>query len=340
VLCGLAMNRMHAPFEAPLWLRNSHLQTLAVAAPFFSPPKWFATVPAHVRIPLPGAGSLHARAYWQPREEPKAAVLLVHGLGGTSQSLYVVRAAVALHRAGFHVVCLDLRGIAEGLDDAPALYHAGLTEDPRVAADWVAEQPGVSGVVLVGFSMGGHVAVRLAGELGGDVGPIRGIVAISAPLDLHAVSRAIARVRSLPYHAYVLRHLVGHALAFARRHPDRAHYDVTRVRRLRSVRSFDETVSAPMHGFQSVDDYYRRAAAGPFVPHIRIPTLLLHAEDDPMVPPWCVRPWLDHAPNVVEQQWSAHGGHVGWFGGLREDDWVETWAVRKAREFAERVTRA
>jgi predicted alpha/beta-fold hydrolase len=92
-----------------------------------------------------------------------------------------------------------------------------------------------------------------------------------------------------------------------------------------------------MHGFADADDYYRRASAGPFVRAIRIPTLLVHAEDDPMVPPSCVRPWLERAPSVVEQRWSERGGHVGWFGGLREEDWLETWPIRKAREFIARL---
>jgi len=327
------MNLADASFRAPVWLRNAHLQTLAVAAPLFAPPRSFPLAPEHARIPLPRGGSLHARVYWQEVAVPRTAVVLVHGLGGTSQSLYVVRAAVALHRAGFHVVCLDLRGVGEGLADAPALYHGGLTEDPRVAAEWTASRPGVSGVVIVGFSMGGHVSVRLAGELGDKPGPVRGVVAISAPLDLHAVARAIARLRSLPYHAYVLRHLVGHAEAFARLHPDKAPYDASGLPRLKRVRDYDAMVNVPMHGFASVDDYYRRASAGPFVRDIRVPTLIVHAEDDPMVPPWCVRPWLRDAPEAVEQVWSDRGGHVGWFGGLREQDWVETWAIQRVREF-------
>jgi uncharacterized protein len=221
--------------------------------------------------------------------------------------------------------------------DAPAIYHAGLTEDPRVGAAWLASRPGVSGVIIVGFSMGGHVAVRLAGELGDAAGPIVGVVAISAPLDLHAVSRAIERKRSLPYHAYVLKNLVKNARAFARQHPGRAPYDASRLGRLTRIRAYDDAVSAPMHGFASADDYYRRASAGPFVEKIRVPTLLLHAEDDPMVPPSCVRPWLEGAPGAVEQVWSDRGGHVGWFGGLSERAWVDTWAIRRAREFAERL---
>jgi uncharacterized protein len=326
-------------FIAPRWLRSAHLQTLAVAVPLWAPPRSFPVVPEHARIALPGGGSLHARAFWQDGTSggSRMAALLVHGLGGTSQSLYVVRAAVALHRAGYHVVCLDLRGVGEGASGAPSLYHAGLTDDPRVAAEWTASQPGVSGVVVVGFSMGGHVSVRLAGELDSEKGPIRGVVAISAPLDLKAVSRAIQRLRSLPYHQYVLRHLVANAEAFARHHPDQAHYDMTEVRRARRVRDFDARVIVPMHGFASVEDYYRRASAGPFVRDIRVPTLLLHAEDDPMVPPDCVRPWLDDAPRAVEQRWSDRGGHIGWFGGLREEDWVDTWAIRQVRDFIARV---
>jgi uncharacterized protein len=326
-------------FRTARWFRNAHLQTLAVAAPLFSPPRSFGATPVHEEIPLPEGGSLHARAYWQVGDERKMAVLLVHGLGGTSRSLYVLRAAVALYRAGFHAVCLDLRGVGEGALGAPSLYHAALTEDPRVTADWVASRPNVSGVVLVGFSMGGHVSLRLAGELGGSAGPIRGVVSISAPLDLHSVSRAIERLRSLPYHAYVLRHLVGHARAFARLHPGRARFDVSRLRRVRSVRAFDDFVIAPSFGFADVDDYYRRASAGPFISSIRIPTLVLHAEDDPMVPPFCVRPWLEGAPSVLREEWSGLGGHVGWFGGLREEHWVETWPMRKTREFVECVAK-
>jgi predicted alpha/beta-fold hydrolase len=314
------------------------VQTLCASLPLWGPPRSFSAPEEHARIPLPAGGSLHARVYWQRGAAPTPAILLVHGLGGTSQSRYVVRAAVALHRAGFHVACLDLRGVGEGVTDAPAIYHAGLTEDLHLAADWVAARAGVSGVIIVGFSMGGHVAVRFAGEVGECAGPVRGVVAISAPLDLHAVSRSIERLRSLPYHAYVLRNLVRNARAFARLHPQEARFDASRLGRLTRIRAYDDAVSAPTHGFASADDYYRRASAAPFIPGIRIPTLLLHAEDDPMVPPWCARPWLERAPRAVEQVWSERGGHVGWFDGVSERSWVETWAVKRVREFAERIS--
>jgi predicted alpha/beta-fold hydrolase len=322
-------------FAAPRWLRSAHVQTLGVTFPFWAPPRSFRQGPEHARIPLPGGGSLHARVFWQ--DEPRPAILLVHGLGGTSQSLYIVRAAVALFRAGYHVVCLDVRGAGEGLADAPSLYHAGLTEDLAVTAKWAAADPRTTTVAVVGFSLGGHVAVRFAGEVGDAPGCVSGVVAISAPLDLHKATQSMERVVSLPYHLYLIRHLVRQGQAFARAHPDKARFDPSRLRRLRRIRAYDETVVAPMHGFASAADYYRRAEAGPFVRHIRVPTLLLHAEDDPMVPPSCVRPWLDKAPSAVEQVWTDRGGHIGWFGGFGERDWVDTWAMRKVREFLRRV---
>jgi uncharacterized protein len=328
------------PFTAPLWLASTHVQSLGAALPLWAPPRSFR--PAHaefLRIPLPNGGALHGHAWWQtggtsPEERPRAAAILVHGVAGSSASRYVVRAAVSLHRAGWHVVRLDLRGAGDSIGDAPALYHAGLTEDLRVAVEQVASRAQVSGVALVGFSLGGHVVMRFAGELGDSrPGALRAAVAISAPLDLVEVTRAIERLRSLPYHRYVLRNLVRQGKAFARAHPQRARYDASSLGRLRTIRAYDREVIAPMHGFASAEDYYVRASAGPFVERIRVPTLLVHAEDDPVVPARTVRPWLANAPPALEQAWTHRGGHVGWFAGLSESLWVNTWAVERARAF-------
>src|SRR4029077_2015573 len=98
------------------------------------------------------------------------------------------------------------------------------------------------------------------------------------------------------YHMYVLQKLVRQATAFARMHPQRARYRVRSLLRLRTIRAYDSLVIAPMHGFGSAEDYYERASAGPFLGRIRIPTLLVHADDDPMVPPTTLRPWLPSPP--------------------------------------------
>jgi predicted alpha/beta-fold hydrolase len=321
----------HPPFAAPFWFRSSHLQTLGASLPFWAPPRTFRPAQDEgLRIPLPGGGggALHARAYWHEGKGPRPTVVLVHGVGGSSESRYLTRAAVSLYRAGWNTVRLDLRGAGGSIHDAPNLYHAGLTEDPAAALAFVACDPRTSGVALVGFSLGGHVLLRLAGELGGETGPsLRAIVSISAPVDLTRVTRAIERTRSLPYHAYVLRNLVRQGRAFARAHPQRARYDAGTLWRTRSIRAYDARVVAPMHGFASAEDYYERASAGPLLPRIAAPTLLIHAEDDPMVPAESVRAWLGNAPPSLEQVWSDTGGHVGWFGGLAEAHWVDTWAM-------------
>ena len=289
---------------------------------------------------LPSGGALHAHAWWHesaPRRRPVA--LLVHGVGGSSASRYLVRAAVSMYRAGLHAVRLDLRGAGASISDAPALYHAGLTEDLRVAIDCISKYEQANGVALIGVSLGGHVVLRLAGELGDrDTGALRAAVSVSAPLDLTKVTRAIERLRSLPYHRYVLRNLVRQGAAFARAHPHRAQYDARTLERLRTIRQYDGHVIAPMHGFASAEDYYARVSAGPLVEAIRLPVLLIHAEDDPMVPASTVRAWLTHAPPSVEQAWTERGGHVGWFAGMTESRWVDTWWLARARAFlADRV---
>ena len=219
---------------------------------------------------------------------------------------------------------------------APSLYHAGLTDDLASAVAWLGGSPRVDGVSLLGFSLGGHLALRWAGELGADPArapALRAVAAVSAPLDLEQTTRAMERVRSLPYHRYIATNLVKQGRAFAEHHPARAHYTSAELRPVRTIRAYDALVVAPMHGFSSAEDYYAKASAGPLVPRIAVPTLVVHAEDDPMVPAALVRPWLADAPPAVEQRWSAHGGHVGWFAGLGEDGWHRTWAMEQVLGF-------
>jgi predicted alpha/beta-fold hydrolase len=325
-------------FSSPRWLRSAHLQTLGAALPLWAPPRSFRPGRQEaLRITLPREGALHAVAWWQEGSKPRPAAILVHGVGGSSASRYVVRAAVAFAEAGWHAIRLDLRGAGESMPDAPELYHAGLTEDPRVALDAIAADPRVSGVAMVGFSLGGHVALRLAGELGDRVpAALRAVVSISAPLDLVQVAHAMERPRSLPYRRYVLGQLVRQGTEFARLRPLRAPYEARALRGLRTIRAYDEVVVAPMHGFASAFDYYTRVSAGPMLGRIVVPTLVVHADDDPMVPGPSVRAWLGGASRAVEQAWSATGGHVGWFAGVRQTSWVRTWAVDLAIDFVER----
>jgi predicted alpha/beta-fold hydrolase len=114
-------------------------------------------------------------------------------------------------------------------------------------------------------------------------------------------------------------------------------YDLRSLSDVRTIRAYDRLVIAPMHGFASAEDYYVRASAGPLLGRLALPTLLIHAEDDPLVPARTVHPWVDAAPPALLQHWTDRGGHVGWIAGLGESAWIDTWAMRRALEFL-RVT--
>jgi predicted alpha/beta-fold hydrolase len=260
-------------------------------------------------------------------------VVVVHGIGGSSASHYAVRAAVAIHRAGHHVVRLDLRGAGESIPDAPSLYHAGLSADLGVVVRHLAADPRADGVVLVGFSGGGSMALKLAAELGETSAGLRGVVSISAPLDYTRIGPWMDALARLPYRFHVLRGLSNGAREFARQHPERAHYRPGDVKRMSSFRHYDSTIIVPMHGFADVDAYYASASPGPLLGQIRVPTLLLHADDDPMVPGSTVRPWLAGASSSVRVALTPHGGHLGWVSGLDEASWITGWATQRALGF-------
>ncbi|MEO8875384.1 MAG: alpha/beta fold hydrolase, partial [Polyangiaceae bacterium] len=159
------------PIFAPAkWLQNAHIQTLGASLPFWARPKKFTEKEERIRIPLPNEddGALVVRAWWQTDPEPKTAVILVHGVGGDCGSQYVIRAAVAMHRAGYHAVRVNLRGAGEGISESTSLYHAGLTEDLRLLVDYFLKDPRVKDVAIVGFSLGGNATLKLSGEWGSD----------------------------------------------------------------------------------------------------------------------------------------------------------------------------
>jgi predicted alpha/beta-fold hydrolase len=262
------------------------------------------------------------------------AALLVHGIGGTSESRAMVRAGAALHRAGFHVVRLNLRGAGDGLREARSLYHAGLSSDLARAVRLLGGHSRVRGVVVLGVSGGGSMALKLAGEWG-DRAPacLRAIATISAPLDYVQVARQMERLRTLPYRRYVLGNLARMAVAFARLRPELAPYDAAAVGRARTFREFDERVIVPMHGMSGVDANYRSASSGPWLARVAVPTMLVHADDDPMVPGRTLLPWLDTASPAVRFARAARGGHVGFIGGLHEDAWINGWANARVLAF-------
>ncbi len=323
------------PWRAPWGLGHAAVQTAFAAIPLLSP-RLASTL---LRVPVAG-GAVHVHVTWRAASVRARApvALIVHGIGGSSESVYVRRAAAQLLGGGYHVARMDMRGAGESVHDAPSLYHAGLTSDVAAAVAALAEDPRASSVVLVGFSLGGQVVLRLLGEWA-DHAPsaVVAALAVSAPLDLALSSRLFERPALWPYRRYVVKHLLLQARAFQESRPKEA-------QRLRlgalsagsTIRAYDSAVVVPLHGFADADDYYRSASAGPLLPSVRVPTLVLHAADDPMVPLSSVLPSLDHASKAVEVAISRGGGHVGWAEGVTAAAFSNHWPLRVARAFLSR----
>ena len=328
---------MTSPFRPPRWLKSPHLQTIGAAAPLFAPPRSHTVAEEEsLRIPVGTDGHLHARAWWAgARTGARApAVVILHGIAGSKDSHCCVRAAVAVHRAGYHAVRLDMRGAGDSVVDAPSLYHAGLTTDLDLVVRHLAADPRVSGVLVLGFSGGGSQALKLAGEWG-DAPPagVLGVASISAPLDYTRVAARMDTLACLPYRFHVLRGLIDCARAFVQHHPQRAGYRSADLDGIKRFRNYDGSIIVPMHGFSDVDSYYWEASSGPYLGKVRVPTILIHAEDDPMVPIATVRPWLAGASSAMRVQLSRHGGHIGWLAGLDESSWIKGWATSEALAF-------
>jgi predicted alpha/beta-fold hydrolase len=285
-----------------------------------------------VRVPLPGGGVLVAE--WLRVSQPGPAVVVVHGAGGSSESPYAVRTARAFARRGFHVLRVNLRGSGLGAGQANEVYHGGLTDDLELYRAFLEQQPEVTRIGWIGFSLGGHALLRWAGRWGDDVpASTLGVVAVSAPLDLAAAAAAFREGRRSIYEAFMMRGLVNNARALVRRAPHRLLFDERDLSRMKIVQEFDGTVVASLWGFQSAEDYYRRASCVSLLHRVRAPTLCVYAKDDPFVSyEASVTDAMERASDAVRFQITEHGGHVGFterFRDLRGD----SFAAREAASF-------
>jgi len=271
------------------------------------------------------------RASWQAGPRPAApALLLLHGLGGSDRASYVTATAKLAWMHGWHVVRMNMRGAGDGEALCPHLYNAGLDGDVLAALEALAED--VPRIVFVGFSLGGSVGL-LALTRSGERIPkaVRGAVTISAPLDLAACATALERPENLLYQTYFMRGLRSAYRRIQKARPTR--YAQGRERGLRTVREFDERITAPYGGYADAADYYGRSSPGPLLGGISRPVLLLSAEDDPMVPAPANARWALSASTQAKHEVWPTGGHVGFLS--RAEAPGGFWAADRALAFAE-----
>lgn len=266
--------------------------------------------PWETRVVDPEVGSIGLRGRLS-RVDGDRLLVGLHGLGGSADSRYLWELTAAALAAGWSVLRLSLRGADRRGED---FYHGGLTADlhAALAAPDLAE---FVTVAVVGYSLGGHTALRYATESGD--ARLAAVVAVCAPLDLAAGQRAIDRLAAAPYRFYVMRHLkeIYREVALRGPAPGLAHGPAVPIpsaqaAAIDTLLEWDERIVAPRHGFAGAADYYVRASVVSRLGALRVPTLAVVAEDDPMVPVATVRRHLAPPPPGAVVRWVAGGGHV------------------------------
>ena len=274
-------------------------------------------------------------AHWQPGPDMnrRLTIVMVHGLEGSSESRYMLGLTMRAWAAGCNVVRMNMRTCGGSDALAPTLYHSGLSGDVGAVVEHYTKQFGLERVGLVGYSMGGNLVLKLAGELGARA-PICAIATVCPAIDLAAGSDALHEPANRMYEWHFLRRMMRRYRLKASLFP--GIYQTRDLGPIRSLRQFDHKIVARYCGFRDADDYYYRAASARVVDRIATPTLILRALDDPFVrltPETRTTILANPHINLIE---TAHGGHCAYLSQHPGDDihWAESTVVRYLLQFA------
>lgn len=310
------------------WLRNGHLQT--IVGNFLPRPDFNIPVEEQeVEVDSTDGSRVLCHSHWQP--EPVRAlrltVVLVHGLEGSSDSRYIRGIAALAWAAGMNVVRMNMRNCAGSEGLTPTLYHSGRSTDVGAVVDYFAKRFGLGRVALVGYSMGGNLVLKLAGEWGARA-PLCAVATVCPVIDLAPSADALHEPANRAYEWHFLRGLMRRIRRKAELFP--AIYDLKGLGPIRSIRHFDDKIVAPHSGFRSADDYYYRAASARVVHRIAVPTLILRALDDPFIRLLPVTRARLLENTKIELLETKFGGHCAFLSAYGADElhWAEATVVR------------
>ncbi len=321
-----------AEFVPAAWLRGRHAQTL-----------WGRLARSRTQVSMrrealtaPDGDTLFVDHLDAPAKENAPFLLVLHGLEGSSNSVYAQGLLGLAARFGLRAAVLNFRFCArDPLDldrcipnERPRLYHSGETSDFDFVARTLAARLGRP-LLCAGVSLGGNVLLKWLGENAGDP-TVAAAATLSVPFDLAAGAQYMTPFPPKLYVRIFVKTLTAKAEDLVRRFPEAAgKIDLSRARRAFTFREFDDAATAPLHGFTSADDYYARSSSLPFLARITVPTLCISALDDPFVPPDCVARARAAASSAVRFVAPRNGGHVGFVAanGLSPAYWAEELVV-------------
>jgi hypothetical protein len=315
-------------------MRNGDVQTLL--ANF---------LPRHIELPAPEStivevdlatqSRILCHCNWQPEpvRSERMTLLLLHGLEGSSQSQYMLGNADKVWRAGWNVIRMNMRNCGGTEMLSPTLYHSGLSGDVRAVAEFFADRFKLRHIAWAGYSMGGNMVLKAAGEYGNSAPDwLRAVVGVSPVLDLQPSADALHDARNRIYEWNFLRNMLARYRRKAELLPRR--FSLANCKRVQSIRTYDEYIVAPNCDFLGADDYYDRASSARVIDRIEIPTLILHALDDPFIrilPETLEK--ISANPRIAFVE-TPHGGHCGFLASASKGDdgyWAETTLQRFIR---------
>jgi predicted alpha/beta-fold hydrolase len=315
------------PFVPRRGMRNGDVQTLF--ANFL--PRRVHLPPAEsvvVQVDPTDNSRVLCHCNWQPEavRSQRMTILIVHGLEGSSSSQYMLGNADKALRAGWNVIRMNMRNCCDTEQLASTLYHSGLSGDVRAVAQFFAERERLSQMAWIGYSMGGNLVLKAAGEAGANPPHyLRAVVGISPVIDMQPSADALHLGRNRIYELNFLRNMLRRYRRKAELMP--GVFSLEGCRHVHSLRDYDEHIVAPNCGFLSADDYYERAASARVIDRIAVPTLILHSTDDPFIrllPE--TRAKILANPNIHYVE-TTRGGHCGYLAPARAGDdgyWAES----------------
>jgi len=314
-------------FEPHPGLSNGHLQT--IVGNFLPRPAFRLPATSEiVEVDASDASCVLCHCHWQPEPECSARLtaVLVHGLEGSSDSRYIHGIATRAFAAGMNVVRMNMRNCGDSDALTPTLYHSGRSDDVGAVVRHFAARFGLERVALVGYSMGGNLVLKLAGEWGAQP-PLAAVATVCPAIDLAAGADALHEPVNRGYGWHFLRRLMRRLRRKAELFP--AVYQIEGIGSIRSIREFDQKVVAHWCDFRDADDYYYRAASARVIDRIAVPTLILCAGDDPFIrlyPETRARIVANPHIDFVE---TRHGGHCAFLARRSAGvHWAEATVVR------------
>jgi predicted alpha/beta-fold hydrolase len=293
------------------------------------------------RFDLPAAEDRHfqvdvdsrllGHCHWQPGKSKDAAVVvLVHGLEGSSNSNYMLGMAEKAWQRGFHVIRMNQRNCGGTERLTPTLYNSGMSADYRAIFDELSAGDGFSRIFFAGYSMGGNLVTKMAGELAGAFPKaLRGVAAVCPSINLAACADELERRNNYFYRRHFVAGLLSRYARKVELFPQR--YSPDGFGRIRTVRQFDDLITAPQFGYCDAQEYYEAAGAKCVIDKIRVPLLLITAQDDPFVPFEATRASGVEKNPAIQFVAPQHGGHCGFIS--KESGDGRFWAEQRVVEF-------